>query len=217
MRYVFEETGLPIKVKRTPEQNWTRHQCLCCGETENITSFTFAIYAGMTQTLDYCRTCSEQIAVFLATTWGSQPDQANLSEEAEMTIADAEKLLAIEKLLSVAVQLAEQLSAKNLLSPEMVHAEGHLRSLLLELVTHGMRAREFFGASAQSLDSWATVLDIIEAGLAGDVAQTRRYAELLLTRLEENNIETIIRHLKKVLSGDKGLQIFPATQQEGTA
>ncbi len=215
MRKVFTDTGLPIRVSRTLEQNKRRHTCVCCGETEGIASFSLVVNAEMTQNLDYCRECSQQIAVYIATSWSVQPDSIDLDQDEPLiTVADEEKLLAVEKLLSVCVQLASELSGKNLLGNEIMHVEGHLRSLLLTLITHGMRSREVFGEQSQLLDSWATVLDIIEAALEGDTSKTKDYTNLLLERLEDHHMEFMAKHLKRLLSGVKGQQILLATEEE---
>jgi hypothetical protein len=61
----------------------------------------------------------------------------------------------------------------------------------------------------EAIESWATVLDCIEAGLEGQPEKCRSYAELLLERLEEAGEQTVTRHLRRVLAGEKGAQLFP--------
>jgi hypothetical protein len=61
--------------------------------------------------------------------------------------------------------------------------------------------------------SWSTVLDIVQYGLEGDIKKVRQYSELLLQRLEKDEQEIIVNHLKKVLKGDKGQMIYLAEEK----
>jgi hypothetical protein len=63
------------------------------------------------------------------------------------------------------------------------------------------------------MEHWATVLDIIEAGLAGDREKVRAYAELLLERLGE--VPPVVPHLRLILEGEaKGRPVLPAAHSE---
>jgi co-chaperonin GroES (HSP10) len=60
---------------------------------------------------------------------------------------------------------------------------------------------------------WTTMLDIVQYGLESNPEKVRAYAELLLEKLEEDEQETVVGHLKRVLSGDKGQMIHIAEQE----
>ena len=63
------------------------------------------------------------------------------------------------------------------------------------------------------MEHWATVLDIIEAGLAGDREKVRAYAELLLERLGE--VPPVVPHLRRILDGEApGRPVLPAARSQ---
>jgi hypothetical protein len=71
------------------------------------------------------------------------------------------------------------------------------------------------------MEQWATVLDIIEAGIEGDTAKCKDYAELLLSKLDPDT--RMAKRLQDILAGKpKGRVIhlakghdrpFPDTQE----
>lgn len=145
-RIAFPETGLPIKIRRTPEENrLSLRGCVSCGAPEFM-SFTFVAYAGLTQTLDFCRECSLKISLFMARAWAEQTEPVSMNYQEEhdaaqhmITVADVLRLTDIHKLLYVCTHLAEYLSGESLQGSEMKQVEEALCSLLLILSTRGMK------------------------------------------------------------------------------
>lgn len=135
MRRVFDDTGLPVRSSVIPDR-----RCACCGATGEVLSFSFIVSSQITQTINYCRVCTQGVASFLASVWAEQSTQARdlRSDENMMTIADAQALQDINRLLYVCVHLAASLSGSNLRSPEMEDIQEGIRSLVLILLTRGM-------------------------------------------------------------------------------
>ena len=62
---------------------------------------------------------------------------------------------------------------------------------------------------------WATIIDIIEAGLESKPDKVRAYTELLLEKLEDDSEEEpFVRHTRRALAGEKGVPIFLANKEE---
>lgn len=61
------------------------------------------------------------------------------------------------------------------------------------------------------MNHWATILDIIDAGIVGDKEKCRAYAELLLSKLDE--AEPMKKSLEAILQNKpKGRQIYLAVE-----
>lgn len=71
-------------------------------------------------------------------------------------------------------------------------------------------------AGKRKTPRYATVLDIIEAGIAGNPERCRAYAELWQEQLEQDGETRIVEHLQHILDGaDKG-QVIHLVESEGT-
>lgn len=93
------------------------------------------------------------------------------------------------------------------LPPPSLHTLQHIAQVLAVPAQEMIRQA---GKAPGHPPNWATLLDIIEAGIDGDTARCRAYAELLLERSGEETAFT--RHLKRLLEGnrDRGVRLYPA-------
>jgi transcriptional regulator with XRE-family HTH domain len=55
---------------------------------------------------------------------------------------------------------------------------------------------------------YATVLDIIEAGIAGDAEKCRAYAQLWQEQLQQDGEDRIVQHLCRILEGHNRGQVI---------